>query len=343
MILRSCCATRRQIVDLRGFLTTFTAESRLVLIATGMLDGHQIMFEELFEKSGLSLDRLLTLCEVAEKGSIGEATKGDSNRQTQFSRQVSELEKFFGVELLNRESRPHRLSAEGRELANLTKVYLKGLATFQAQCGGKPVKLIIGSGESIIQWLLMPKLDHLAGELPEAMISMRNLRTDEIIRDLIDGEIDLGLVRKTAVVSPLKSVGKWEYGYRLFVPDHLKPRESGKLKIQQISKLPLALIEGEGEFRRQLAALVKGEGAELNLKLECSSYSQIATAVQSGAYCGFLPHFASRHLPEPKFHSYEIAGFDSLKRGLVFAWNPRKGELRPIVERAIRLFKGRED
>jgi DNA-binding transcriptional LysR family regulator len=301
------------------------------------------MFDELFEKSGLSLDRLLTLCEVAEKGSIGEATKGDSNRQTQFSRQISELEKFFGVELLNRESRPHRLSDEGRELASLTKIYLKSLSGFQARCGGKPVKLVIGSGESIIQWLLIPMLEHLGRELPEAMISMRNLRTEEIVRGLIEGEIDLGLVRRTAVVSPLKSVGTWEYGYRLFVPDRLKPRESGKLKIRQISKLPLALIEGEGEFRRQLAMLVKDEEADLNLKLECSSYSQIATAVQSGAYCGFLPHFASRHLPEPKFHSYEIEGFESLKRGLVFAWNPRKGELRPMVDRAIRLFKSKED
>ena len=301
------------------------------------------MFEELFEKSGLSLDRLLTLCEVAEKGSIGEATKGDSNRQTQFSRQISELEKFFGVELLNRESRPHRLSADGQELASLTKIYLKSLSGFQARCGGKPVKLVIGSGESIIQWLLMPMLDHLGRELPEAMISMRNLRTDEIIRGLIDGEIDLGLVRKTAVVSPLKSVGKWEYGYRLFVPHRLKPKESGKLKISQIAKLPLALIEGEGEFRRQLDTLVKGEGSELNLKLECSSYSQIATAVQSGAYCGFLPHFASRHLPEPKFHSYEIAGFEVLTRRLVFAWNPRRGELRPMVDKAISLLKGSED
>ena len=53
------------------------------------------MFEELFGKRGLSLDRLQTLCEIADKGSIGEATKGNTNRQTQFSRQVGELEKFL--------------------------------------------------------------------------------------------------------------------------------------------------------------------------------------------------------------------------------------------------------
>lgn len=84
------------------------------------------MSSELFGKAGLSLERLQTLCEVAEKGSIGQATKGDTNRQTQFSRQISELEKFFAVDLLDRTSRPHRLSEEGQELARLSRDYLMG-------------------------------------------------------------------------------------------------------------------------------------------------------------------------------------------------------------------------
>lgn len=296
------------------------------------------MFEELFGKAGLSLERLQTLCEVADKGSIGEATKGDSNRQTQFSRQIGELEKFFGVDLLNRESRPYRLSDEGRELASLSRDYLGSISDFQAKCGDRPVKLVIGAGESIIQWLLMPMLEHLSSELPEASISMRNLRTRDIIENLTDGDIDLGMVRKTAVAKPLKSVGRWEYGYRLFVPKKMRTKLSGKLKIAEISTLPLAVIEGEGQFRRQLTALTKGEGVDLDIRLECSSYSQIASAVQSRAYCGFLPQFASKYLDEGSFSSFEVAGFEGLRRELVIAWNPKKETLRPVIEKAVRLF-----
>jgi DNA-binding transcriptional LysR family regulator len=297
------------------------------------------MFDDLFGKSGLSLERLQTLCEVAEKGSIGEATKGDTNRQTQFSRQIGELEKFFGVELLNRDSRPYRLSEEGRELAQISRGYLSSLSDFQANCSDRPVRLVIGAGESIIQWLLMPMLEHLSKEIPEASISMRNLRTNTIIRDLTDGDIDLGLVRKSAVAKPLKSVGKWEYGYRLFVPKRMRTKLTGKLKIGQLDALPLAVIEGGGQFRQQLAALAKAEGAQLDIRLECSSYSQIATAIQSGAYCGFLPHFASRYLPEDRFRSFEVTGFESLSRELVFAWNPKQEQLRPIVGRVVELFR----
>lgn len=297
------------------------------------------MFDKLFEKSGLSLDRLQTLCEIAEKGSISAATKGDSNRQTQFSRQISDLEKFFGVSLLNRDSRPHHLSEEGRELAMISRDYLGSLSHFQAKCDNQPVKLFIGAGESTIQWLLMPMLEHLGKQLPEASISMRNLRTQGIIQALIDGEIDLGLVRKTAVSKPLRSVGKWEYGYRLFIPKKMRASFKGKLKINQITDLPLALIGGGGEFRTQLESLAKDSGAELNIRLECTSYAQIASAISSDGYCGFLPQFASKFLPEKEFLSFEVSGFEKLKRELVFAWNPKRGKLRPIIEQAVKLFK----
>lgn len=294
---------------------------------------------ELFGKTGLSLERLQTLCEVAEKGSIGQATKGDTNRQTQFSRQISELEKFFGVDLLDRTSRPHRLSEQGQELARLSRDYLMGLADFQSRCLKKPVKLVIGAGESMIQWILMPMLDHLAREIPEATISMRNLRTKEIIQALHDGEVDLGLVQRSAVAKPLKTVGEWSYGYRLFVPKTIKLKHTGKLTISHLIGLPLVALEGDGNFRRQLADLARAEGVDVTVRLECSSYSQIATAVQSGSYCGFLPQFAARHLPAPQFQQLEVAGFESLKRELVFAWCPKKGDLRPVVEKAIKLFR----
>ena len=297
------------------------------------------MFDELFGKSGLSLDRLQTLCEIAAKGSIGEATKGDSNRQTQFSRQISELEKYFGVSLLNRESRPHRLSDEGRELAIISRDFLGSLAHFQSKCEHQPVSLCIGAGESTIQWLLMPMLEHLGGKLPDATISMRNLRTQNIIQALNEGEIDLGLVRKNAVTKPLSSVGRWEYGYRLFIPAKKCGSLKGKLNINQLINLPLALLGGEGEFRTQLASLAKDSQAELDIRLECTSYAQIAAAISSGAYCGFLPQFASKFLSQKEYPSFEVSGFETLKRELVFAWNPKKAKLRPIVEKAIELFE----
>ncbi len=63
------------------------------------------MFEQLFAKRGLSLDRLRVLCEVADAGGIARAARNDPTRQSQFSRQLKELEDFFEVELTRRQAR----------------------------------------------------------------------------------------------------------------------------------------------------------------------------------------------------------------------------------------------
>ena len=52
------------------------------------------MFENLFAKHGVSLERLKTFLEVAQAGSIVEAAHGDLTRQSQYSRQIKELEEF---------------------------------------------------------------------------------------------------------------------------------------------------------------------------------------------------------------------------------------------------------
>ena len=62
------------------------------------------MFENLFSEHGLSLERLRTLQLVSEAGSIAAAARGDTTRQSQYSRQLKELEQFFGTTLTRRQS-----------------------------------------------------------------------------------------------------------------------------------------------------------------------------------------------------------------------------------------------
>ena len=65
----------------------------------------------LFSKSGLSLERLRTFCEVATAGGISNAVPDDPTRQSQFSRQLKELEEFFEAKLLIRKRGRFELTA----------------------------------------------------------------------------------------------------------------------------------------------------------------------------------------------------------------------------------------
>lgn len=113
------------------------------------------MFEQLFAKRGLSLDRMRVLLDVREAGSIVKASGSDPVRQSQYSRQLKELDEFFGVELTTRKGRSITLTPIGQELATLIKEHFLGLNNFCLRIEHSPVPVLVGAGESLIHWLLM--------------------------------------------------------------------------------------------------------------------------------------------------------------------------------------------
>lgn len=152
------------------------------------------MIDSLITTAGLSLDRLLTLCQVAEAGSIGQAAGGDSNRQSQFSRQVSELESHFGMPLLERSSRPHRLNSSGKRLAASTRLFLRDLEMFRTQAADGEWRMVIGAGESLIQGLLMPASEQVRQRNAKVKFAFRNLTSEKVLNQLQMGEIDLAVL-----------------------------------------------------------------------------------------------------------------------------------------------------
>ncbi len=296
------------------------------------------MFDALFEKSGISLERLRTLCLIEHHGGITRAAAvfGKENvttKQSQFSRQVKELEAFFGVDLLDRDVQPHRLTAEGKALSAIARDSLGRLAEFTLACDDRPVRITLGAGESLIQWLLMPVLERFREEFPSTSVGFLNRTTAETIEGLLHGDIDLGIVRETALTKQLKHQRLGEFGYRLFVPNRMRKKFGESVAIEDLRTVRMALLEGSGEFRSAVDQLARQSKVNLRVELECSSSTQVAYAVGSLNYAGILPEFAEGILRKERVSSHKIQGFD-LRRRLSVAWNPRRAESRPLIKQA---------
>jgi DNA-binding transcriptional LysR family regulator len=122
------------------------------------------MFAELLQQRGLSLDRLQSFCLVAQAGGVTKAAKGDPAKQSLYSRQIKELEEYFGAELMRRKGRGIVLTAAGERLNVLARECFASLLDFKSGCKGLPVEIVIGAGESIIDWVLT-QLSILGGVL----------------------------------------------------------------------------------------------------------------------------------------------------------------------------------
>jgi DNA-binding transcriptional LysR family regulator len=300
------------------------------------------MMPDLLSQSGLSLDRLQSFCLVAEAGGVTKAAKGDAARQSQFSRQLKELEAFFGVELARRSGRGITLTEAGRRLHTLAREHFAALSDFKQGCANAPVQLTVAAGDSLIQWVLLPQLAGLQARLPDVGLRVLNLPTSEISSGLTEGLVDLGLLRADGVPAGAESVALGSLRFGLFVPARLLPGgKSVALTAKEISRLPLATLEGEGAFRQALQRLARRAKVRPDVRLEVSSFPLVARAVREGVLAGVLPDVARTEFAGTGVVEVKLAWLKPLNRPVALAWNPRLAAIRPVLAKAIPVFTGR--
>lgn len=296
------------------------------------------MYDTLFAKAGFSLDRLRSFRQIVQAGGISSAAGGDSNRQSQFSRQLRELEVFFGTELLRRGRGPLRLTAAGAELNRLTGRFLGAMEEFVLHCASAPVPLTVGAGESLIQWWLLPRLARQQSHAPgptSPVFSFENLRNAEIIERVLDGSIDLGCITREVTDKRLRveSIGRLEYG--LFVPKRFVPPGGFNRQNPLLKQLPLAQLIGGTGMADALQNEAQRTRCELNIVLQLSSYPQLATAVRLGKAAAVMPTLAAESLNGADVFLLQPPFLKRLARRPALVWNPAIAEVRPAIRAGL--------
>jgi Transcriptional regulator len=296
------------------------------------------MFEKLFSERGLSLERLRVLVEVHAAGSIAQAAPGDPVRQSQYSRQLRELAEFFGCEVARRKGKLLKLTPQGVRLAEMVRAQLRALDDFRAECAAETIDYTIAAGDSIIHWLVIPRIGEVMERAPGLRFATVNLRTNDIVQQLADGRVDFGIIRRDALVAGLThaSLGMWHY--TLVVPTELVGRKKPDAA-EVLAKLPLAAQTTDGQFAQRLRSLLHQLGVEPRHALACQSFPQTLAAVRSGAFAAVLPLLATADLPSKGFVEIGGAPLRALSRELVFAWNPRLVRVRPAAGKLIGKLK----
>lgn len=145
----------------------------------------------------IDLRHLRYFVAVAEQESISRAAKRLHVSQPPLSRQIRDLEAEIGVTLFQRDSRRLTLTAPGEVFLSQAKAVLERfhdavvLTREMARCGGSSIRVGHSSASSIEA---LPRILCSFQKLhPEAKVELRRLRTDEMIRSLRRGELDICL------------------------------------------------------------------------------------------------------------------------------------------------------
>jgi len=259
---------------------------------------------------GLSLDRFAAFLAIADAGGLARAAPGDAVRQSQLSRQLKDLETALKQQLFIRSGRGLTLTPAGVELSRVVRSLSQGLDDVLAASRG-PVNVSLAAGDSVLQWVVLPKLASLKKSLDGIELEVGAAGADATVSALLEHRVDLGLLRSTEAADALKTVRLGRVEYAIF---HRLGAPPG----------PLAIPTTE---RGLLPALTGPVG------LRCETFPQVAQAVRSGLFSGVLPTFARTVLPATEFRMQHTPALDRVGTPLLLAWRPRTLELRPAVKR----------
>lgn len=293
------------------------------------------MYHDLFTKRGLSLERLQALVRLADAESLISAAGHNPVLQSQYSRQLRDLENFFACVLTERKGRTLVMSPAGKRLAEISRLYLSVLNDFRLEQKDQGPHVRIGAGERILHWIITPGFPALATAHEALRMSFHNMRSEEIIAKLHSHELDAGVIRTTKTPPrPLKALRLGILRYAFFVPVKLAAAmERGKIVARR--NMPIADLVDPARRLLHAKTLNFVLGVEVSPRYTCTTLPSVARLVGSGTAAGLLPIQAQGEFAADAVCRHEVPANAPVHESIWLAWNPRMIELAPKLEKII--------
>lgn len=298
------------------------------------------MSSPLLARSGFSLDRLASFLAIADAGGLSAAARGDAVRQSQLSRQLKELEEFFGVALIERRRGVFRLTAAGRGLVEIARPALTRLEDFERRCRDGKTEIHLGAGESVLVWLVTPRLKTLLTGNPQLALTLHNLQSEDITARLRDGRLDFGILRRAALPAGLVHLPLGDVEQAAFVPRAALGKGRAPSAARLLGQAPLALLEGSNAVNTALLDWASANGVGLDVRLRCTSLVQVAAAVMQLGMAAVLPTWAAAAFPPGRVMRLDLPELQSLTVPLHLVWSQRQVAVRPFLGGLAKALAG---
>jgi len=301
-------------------------------------------FEELFKTQVPTAEQFHALVKFVEHGSLAKAFGKGKSAQTSATQQLTRIDGCLGIRTRKSSGSTKIPTDEALELALFARDFFQKLEDFKLRTDRKPNSFVIGAGESLTFFLLLPALSKAGNWRSSIELQLHNLRSHEIVSGLLNGSIDLGLVRATAIKKDLVSKKRLKFhrlstlSYAFYVRATMLSNFSGKLNDEVkllgwlVQNVPLATFWGE---QSTFTTALSKSNLRWRPQLRCESFPQVKEAVLTGGYCGILPSIAFRPLPKEIF-CFGSQILKSAGREVGLAWSSTLVDRRPGGAVALR-------
>jgi len=225
---------------------------------------------------------------------FGRAAAACSISQPALSMQIKELEETLGVSLIERGPRQVRLTSFGEETAQRARDVLRSVDELQNLARASQDHLVgrlrIGVIPTIAPYLLPRVIASLTAHHKDLDIHVRETQTPQLIRELLQGRLDLAIAALPISEPSLTEAVLFEEDFVLVRPieDADQPVPSG----DKLREMRLLLLEEGHCFRDQALSFCNVQSGLPREMLDASSLSTLVQMVSAGFGVTLIPEMA---------------------------------------------------
>ena len=244
----------------------------------------------------MHIETLKVFCDLVDTQSFSLAAERNFITQSAVSQQVKTLEDKFDRRLLERVRgrREVRLTPAGEVFYRECKNVLGAFDTLQEGMRG-----LVGSISGTVKVAtvysvglheLPPKVREFMTKFPAAKIDLEYSRTTRVVRDVLSGAVELGVVafpetRRNLTIAPMP-------GDRLVLicpPDHEFAKKK-QIKAKELKGLDFVMFERDIPTRKATDRILKSYDVEIKKVAEFDNIETIKRAVEVGFGLAIVPH-----------------------------------------------------
>jgi molybdate transport repressor ModE-like protein len=292
------------------------------------------------------LATLELLVRIDDRGSLGAASRSVGMSQPNASRAIRQLERRFGMTLVERSPRGSTLTAQGTVIVHWARQVLADVerlvdaaATLRVE---REAQLTVASSMTVAEYLLPEWLGSFRRLNPDVQIHLQVFNSMQVFERVTDGSCDLGFVEGPSVPEHLNKITVARDRLVVVVhPNHPWARRRRPLTMAELAATPLLAREPGSGTRRTLDLILQEFERPAPL-LELGSGAAIRTSVLGGVGPAVLSTLAiAGDVEAGELRMVEVEGLD-LQRTLRAVWRPPRnldgpaGALLKLVLRGAR-------
>jgi DNA-binding transcriptional LysR family regulator len=241
----------------------------------------------------MNIETLRIFCDVVHHQSFSHGAQLNEVSQSAATQSVHRLEKYFGVQLVDRTKRPFVLTPEGqacfegfREVLELYDSVEAQVRSLRMEIGGS---IRVAAIYSVGLHDMSRVMQEFMRRYPKAKVRLEYLRPNKVHDAVLNSEVDLGIVSYPTASPDLKIIPlRSERMVVVCPPDHpLATHEA--VTAEHLQGVDFIGFDRDLSIRKEIDRQLRQRSVNVRMSMEFDNIETIKQAVQIGAGISILP------------------------------------------------------